>query len=259
MLRNLRPVNLSFFRSLSLSLPTSPSSENGLKHGQPHRWPLGQDWPGVLRYSLGRSSSTIGQAAGPEARGRWPRQIGSQRVRHPPSSTDPAISTGQTQRRVPRQVPRLGRLLTPSSPEWKLIIPRLPIGFRPCNALVSEKIPPVSREVRRVLVESYLPEAGRAIDDPANTHCLIRPYLGQIRHTTKAAGAASTDGRPKKLFYSLRNYPLHLDQMQELSLPVEAYAEAMADMLAWVHWRAKMPTTSSSCWRHLGRPRTPSH
>ena len=43
--------------------------------------------------------------------------------------------------------------------------------------------------------------------------------------------------------FSLRNYPLHLDQMEELAIPfdhLESYARAMAETLAVMHWGAGM-------------------
>ncbi|KAK0654799.1 zinc finger protein-domain-containing protein [Cercophora newfieldiana] len=37
---------------------------------------------------------------------------------------------------------------------------------------------------------------------------------------------------------SLRNYPLHIDQIEELGLPAHEYASAMADALAFLLWDA---------------------
>ncbi|OAA63158.1 hypothetical protein ISF_05034 [Cordyceps fumosorosea ARSEF 2679] len=101
---------------------------------------------------------------------------------------------------------------------WPAILPRLPAGFEACEALVSERIPPMSLALAR---------------DKANESCLVRPYLGRRRPEQGGPG-------PKQRFFSLRNFPLHMDQMEELGLPVAAYATAMADALAFLHWTARV-------------------
>ncbi|KAJ5278696.1 Protein of unknown function DUF3669 zinc finger protein [Penicillium angulare] len=62
--------------------------------------------------------------------------------------------------------------------------------------------------------------------------CLIRPYLGRRR--TKRQDSTS-----RFTAFSLRNFPLHIDQMESLGLPisdVQKYARAMAGTLAVMHW-----------------------
>lgn len=52
---------------------------------------------------------------------------------------------------------------------------------------------------------------------------------------------ANTERGSKFQAFSLRNYPLHLDQMEELGIPVdqlETYARTMAETLALMHWVA---------------------
>ncbi|KAK2774247.1 hypothetical protein CKAH01_13212 [Colletotrichum kahawae] len=124
---------------------------------------------------------------------------------------------------------------------WSQILPRLPAGYAACNALVSEKIHPFPFRVRKLLLEQLT-----ACEDPQtvakghmNTHCLIRAYLGKRKYAR-----AEEDARPahlKKLRpFSLRNFPLCIDQMEDLDLDVEGYALAMADTLAFMHWTAKV-------------------
>jgi hypothetical protein len=66
-----------------------------------------------------------------------------------------------------------------------------------------------------------------------NTDCLFRPYLNRRRVLS---------GRSSRFKgFSLRNFPLYLDQMEELSIPpedMEQYAKSMADALAMAHWAA---------------------
>lgn len=120
---------------------------------------------------------------------------------------------------------------------WSKILPKLPKGFESCEALISERIPPMKLAAREVLAGRYCPSKQHAASmarDKSNESCLIRPYLGRRRP------APDQRGGPKQRFFSLRNFPLHIDQMEELDLPVEEYAAAMADALAFLHWSARI-------------------
>ena len=69
-----------------------------------------------------------------------------------------------------------------------------------------------------------------------NQCCLIRPYLGRQR----VMHGPQNSGRPR--FFSLRNFPLHLDQMRDLGLQdatIGCYVTSMAEALATMHWIAK--------------------
>ena len=58
--------------------------------------------------------------------------------------------------------------------------------------------------------------------------CLVRPYLGKRRQQSF---------RPSRLVgFSLRNLLLHLDQLEDLNLDVNTYAQTMGDALAMMHW-----------------------
>jgi len=99
------------------------------------------------------------------------------------------------------------------------------------NLLLSERILPLPRIVRDNLVDLYLPESLQAKKesvkaDPANKDCLARLYLGRRRDTSR---------RPSLLF-TLRNFILHVDQMEELQLDVSLFASTMASTLAVLHW-----------------------
>lgn len=122
---------------------------------------------------------------------------------------------------------------------WRGILPRLPEGYTACNAIVSEKILPVLASTRRLLIKKFHPDVDEqnAMDSSTNKHCLIRPYLGRRRYRDPEA-----DAEPRKRLqaFSLRNFPLHLDQMEQLGLDPGEYAITMADALAFMHWVARV-------------------
>ena len=91
-----------------------------------------------------------------------------------------------------------------------------------------ERILPLPEPLRLRLIEKYCAPRikSKAISDPANKDCLVRVYLG------------STRGRAGQ-FFSLRNLKLHLNQLVEINLDVEAIARRMASALAVMHWAAK--------------------
>lgn len=112
-----------------------------------------------------------------------------------------------------------------------------PQGHRnPGNLLFSERIPPLPRIGREALIDLYFPASqppSRKIEakqSQANKSCLARVYLGKRRDASR---------RPSQMF-TLVNFNLHVDQMEELQLETEAYAMDMADALAVLHWIAKI-------------------
>ncbi|KAL8833618.1 MAG: hypothetical protein Q9170_004166 [Blastenia crenularia] len=116
---------------------------------------------------------------------------------------------------------------------WAQELSRFPEGFQPCNALVTERIPPFSEEVRNRIVEKYCPEKlrpklGSIKSHKANKDCLIRPYLGRRRRQER---------RTQLMSFSLRNFPLHLDQIEDLALNGKIYARIMAVTLARLYWQ----------------------
>ncbi|KAJ6783097.1 hypothetical protein PWT90_05919 [Aphanocladium album] len=132
-------------------------------------------------------------------------------------------------------IPFNAAFLSPESALWNQLLPRLPAGFSACEGLISERIPPMPLDVRELLASHYCPNtqlATQVAQDKSNESCLVRPYLGRRRPEQR--------GGPKQRFFSLRNFPLHIDQMDELNLPSDEYAIAMADALAFLHWTAKV-------------------
>ncbi|RMJ26009.1 Zinc finger protein [Aspergillus sp. HF37] len=134
------------------------------------------------------------------------------------------------------RIPECHRLISSSDPWWDANSHRFPAGCIPSSAIQAQRIPPMSQPVRDMLVDRYCaaPLRDEIKRSWENLDCLIRPYLGRRRFL-------NADGRPRaKIFFSLRNLPLHLDQMEELgeSLDdIKIYAETMAEALAVMHWR----------------------
>lgn len=170
------------------------------------------------------------------------------------------LSTLQTNQQVSNMatfrvnIPFCVSFLQRESTEWANILGRLPPQFTACNASVSERIMPMPQQVRHRLAQMYWDgDASSIMDDNTNHHCLIRPYLGRRRI---AQQPLSTRARPTRLkVFSLRNFPLHIDQIEELGLPAEEYAIAMADALAFLHWAAKVDANDVEFV--LARPRPP--
>ncbi|KAK3291354.1 zinc finger protein-domain-containing protein [Chaetomium fimeti] len=140
-------------------------------------------------------------------------------------------------------IPRHIQFLQPGTPSWTDILRRLPPQSVACQALVSERILPLPRDSRRLVVEKFWngPEDMRdsIVNDKRNEHCLIRLYLGRRRTGTRT-GAGGEPRRSMLKSISLRNYPLHIDQVEALGLPAHEYASAMADSLAFLLWVAEI-------------------
>jgi len=102
----------------------------------------------------------------------------------------------------------------------------------PSQALITERILPLPKIIRHVLIDQFCPEALResAKASPLNNDCLARMYLGRRR----------IPNAPPTPNFSLRNFNFCLDQMLELGLPVQDYAREMAACLAILHWHARM-------------------
>jgi hypothetical protein len=121
--------------------------------------------------------------------------------------------------------------LDQNSRSWPRILPRLPSGFKPCKALVNEKIPSMPGQIRTLLSRAYHPQVDStaSIEDD---HCLVQVYLGCRRHHLQEV---ESSGPVRLSVSSLRDFPLHIDQIEELGLPAKDYATAMADTLAFLY------------------------
>ena len=131
------------------------------------------------------------------------------------------------------RIPQFVRFIGPEDTWWNDNLKSFPAGYTACNTIMSEQIPSVPQVVREQLIDRYCPAdlAAEIKSSEANQDCLVRPYLGRRRYHT----------RPSRFkAFSLRNYPLHLDQMEEIGLDTDLvlYAEIMAEALAMMHWLA---------------------
>ena len=101
----------------------------------------------------------------------------------------------------------------------------------PQAMLVSERIMPVHPAIRRDLIKLYCRENNQdaALSDPSNADCLIRVYLGRRR----------LDPSRKTMFFSLRNFNFHIDQMDDLGLDPTPFAATMGKTLAVMHWQVR--------------------
>lgn len=124
--------------------------------------------------------------------------------------------------------------MKPDDMQWPQVLPLLPGGSQACNTMVSERIQPVSEASRQLLVEKYCPEEMRdtILKSRENQAYLVRIYLGSQRHVQQ------TERQVK--FFSLRNFPLHVNQVKEMNLPAEKYAKAMGEALAFMHWQLRI-------------------
>lgn len=117
---------------------------------------------------------------------------------------------------------------------WDINLARFPTGYTTCNVLRSERIPPLPQDVRNRLIDRYCPPKSIATikANGPDRDCLVRPYLGRRKIQSEARRGLN--------IFSLRNYPLHLNQAEDLQLPIQKYAHAMAEALAMMHWAAKI-------------------
>ncbi|KAI3317532.1 hypothetical protein HD806DRAFT_550458 [Xylariaceae sp. AK1471] len=126
-------------------------------------------------------------------------------------------------------------------PEWygyvseqdaRALLPRFPQGHNPCNMLLTERIQPIPIDLRCTLIDMFCPleEVPSVAANPENHQCLVRPYLGMRRNSFQR-----TDRD-----FTLRNYPLHLDQMEEMDFDIDNYSLRIARTLAFMYWAAKV-------------------
>jgi hypothetical protein len=93
-----------------------------------------------------------------------------------------------------------------------------------------ERILPLPKIARKALVARYQPyrmDGDRIVNDTPNKHCLVRVYLGKRRPDYTRKGG-----------FSLRNFPLYLDDMVLLLLDTDRMAIEMGQSFATMHWGA---------------------
>ncbi|GKZ38897.1 hypothetical protein AbraIFM66950_011446 [Aspergillus brasiliensis] len=134
------------------------------------------------------------------------------------------------------RVSQCHRFIAPSDRWWTENLPLFPSQHSPCNAIISDRIPPFPTQTRELLVKRYCDPKIQIeiLTSAANNDCLIRPYLGR-RRTQR-----TEINRPSRFAaFSLRNYPLHEDQIEDIGIALEdmqSYARMMGEALATLHW-----------------------
>jgi hypothetical protein len=108
----------------------------------------------------------------------------------------------------------------------------------PNYGLVSERIYPLPYPVREAIVNALCPKPilnarDAFLKHPENKDCLIRLYLGR-RHDNRISN-------PQNI--RLRNFPMHVDEMERIGLDTKRYAKVMAEALAVMHWKAGVDAT----------------
>jgi hypothetical protein len=104
----------------------------------------------------------------------------------------------------------------------------------PYYGLISERIHPLPLPVRTAILDALCSKSIRKrkdafLEKPENQDCLIRLYLGR----------RSCDNS-KNENIRLRNFPLHVNEMEGLKLDTNIYAVTMARSLAMMHWAARV-------------------
>lgn len=135
----------------------------------------------------------------------------------------------------PISIPACHTLIQPDNTAWwNARNAHFPDTYSPCRTLITERIPAMPLPVRQLLIERYCPSGLTSFvsSNPADEDCLVRPYLGRRRLTRPLTSRFAR--------FSLRNYALHVDQVEELGLYASQYARAMAEALAMMHWVARV-------------------
>jgi len=96
------------------------------------------------------------------------------------------------------------------------------------NVLCTERILPLPKVIRNTLIDEFCPDhlKEKARTEPSNKDCLARVYLGKRKNK---------DRIKPPMFFSLRNFNLHLDQLE--GAKVHGLARLMGMALAVMHWK----------------------
>ncbi|KAL9086079.1 MAG: hypothetical protein Q9165_007291 [Trypethelium subeluteriae] len=116
---------------------------------------------------------------------------------------------------------------------WSERASKFPPGFSQCNTLISTRIPPLPAPARERIIDRFCPSelSAKIKANLGDKDCLVRPYLGRRRVGQRTSRFQA---------FTLRNFPLHVDQMEELEMDTFQYSAALADALAMMHWVAQV-------------------
>jgi hypothetical protein len=132
---------------------------------------------------------------------------------------------------LPARVPASYDVIEANDSWWNANLHRFPNGTTACKAYMQERIPAVPHEIRDLLISRYCRPNGQAAirASQENKDCLIRVYTGKRRLSDRLGP-----------FFNLRNYGLHIDQMDELGLDTSAIVRVLATALAYCYWRGRV-------------------
>ncbi|KAJ5779806.1 hypothetical protein N7457_007526 [Penicillium paradoxum] len=136
------------------------------------------------------------------------------------------------------QIPACHSFIQATDQWWITNLGKFPPEYSPCNTLHSQRIPPFNQSTRELLIHNFCADELKStlLQSIPDRDCLVRLYLG--RHRTHVR-EYQTPSRFRA--FSLRNFPLHANQLVGLGVPtndVHKYAETMAETLAMMHWIA---------------------
>lgn len=118
---------------------------------------------------------------------------------------------------------------------WETNLKKFPASHRDIGAAFQvDRILPLPQSIREALIDLYFDDEiiEKAKDDEENKPCLIRIYLGanEIKSPT---------------YDSLRNFPMHLNMIEDLKLDKTILADEMAIALATIQWQAQVDAMDS--------------
>jgi hypothetical protein len=145
--------------------------------------------------------------------------------------------------RLPFLIPQSHMLLCANHPAYPS---NFPAGVRPCQTYVQERIPALPVDVRETLIARYCPPRlqEQVRKSRRDEDCPVRVYCGKRRSEAEAAR--------QKRFFTLRNYNLCVDQMEELGLEMDALVGVLATALATCYFSAQID--ANDCEFVFGRP-----
>ncbi|KAM0284413.1 hypothetical protein ACHAQH_001989 [Verticillium albo-atrum] len=117
---------------------------------------------------------------------------------------------------------------------WDEHIERFPhapeIPRKPREIMCMEPIFPLPQPARHALIEKFCVERqqSKLKNSRPDKDCLVRPLLGRLKY-----GSGS-------LFFSLRNFQLHANQVEALEMEVADIVKSMARAVALCHWHARV-------------------
>ncbi|KAL2787102.1 hypothetical protein BJX66DRAFT_341572 [Aspergillus keveii] len=136
------------------------------------------------------------------------------------------------------EIPRVAWYASKTSEFWASNLELFPetstFPRMPREVFCMERILPLPAPIRESLIDLFCPDNKKHLAkvDRANKDCLIRVLLGRRRYGSSRPGGS--------MFFSLRNYKLHVDQVEALQLDTAEYAVGMADALATIHWHTRI-------------------